>query len=158
MLVAIAQRLDRWIEARNVELRREGLPALAPCRIRVLGQTALLEQRVPLHLVATQDVDAIGDYEHEVEHELARLLRAEGKVLDPHAREAWMPKETHYHRAFGGAFVTLELADPEAILISKALKAPEKNRALITEYLARGASERFLGLAVRYGLELGDFV
>lgn len=158
MLLEIADKLDRWIAAQNLTLRGQGLPTLAPCHIRVLGQMALLEQHVPLHLVATQDVDAVGDYEHAVERELARLLRARGKELDPLAHEAWMPKDTRYRRLFTGAFVTLDVAEPEAVLISKALKAPVKNRALITEYLAQGASERFLALAARYKLSFEAFL
>ena len=70
MLIEVAEQLDHWMVAQNLELRREGLPAHSACRIRVLGQMALFEQRVPLHLVATQDVDAIGDYEHAVGREL----------------------------------------------------------------------------------------
>ena len=49
-------------------------------------------------------------------------------------------------------------AKPGAVLISKALKAPKKNQALITEYLAKGASERFFALARKYGVDLEQFV
>lgn len=45
-----------------------------------------------------------------------------------------------------------------AVLLSKALKAPAKNRSLLTEYLAMGASERFLELAEKYHLDLEQFV
>jgi len=157
MLLEVAEKLDQWIATENVALRGDG-SVLAPCRIRILGQMALFEQHVQLHLVATQDVDAVGDYENAVERELARLLRARGKELDPLAREAWMPKDTQYRRLFTGTFVKLDVAEPEAVLISKALKAPAKNRALITEYLAQGASERFLALANRYKLNLEEFL
>lgn len=158
VLLEVADKLDRWIAAENITLRRDGLPRLAPCRIRVVGQMALFEQHVPLHLVATQDVDATGDYEHAVERELVRLLRMEGKDLDPLAHEAWMPKDTQFRRLFTGSFVALDVAEPEAVLISKALKAPLKNRALITEYLAQGPSDRFLALAARYRLNLEEFL
>jgi hypothetical protein len=57
-----------------------------------------------------------------------------------------------------GPFVRLLLAEPEAILLSKAIKAPDKNRALITEYLAQGASDRFLELAKKYNLDLEQFL
>lgn len=46
----------------------------------------------------------------------------------------------------------------DALLISKALKAPHKNRALIIEYLARGATARFMRLAAKYKLDLESFV
>jgi len=69
-----------------------------------------------------------------------------------------MPKETRYTVLFSGEFVTLKVADMEAILISKALKAPRKNRALIVEYLARGATPRFMRLARKYGVDLESFL
>jgi hypothetical protein len=52
-----------------------------------------------------------------------------------------------YTCIYGGHFIKLSVADLDSILISKALKAPIKNRALITDYLARGASSQFLKMA-----------
>ena len=46
----------------------------------------------------------------------------------------------------------------EAVLVSKALKAPAKNRSLLTEYLAKGASQRFLDMAKKYGVDLEQFL
>jgi hypothetical protein len=69
-----------------------------------------------------------------------------------------MPREARYDAFFKGRFVRVLLADPESILLSKALKAPAKNRQLIVEYLASGASERFLGLARKYHVDLEQFL
>jgi hypothetical protein len=115
-------------------------------------------RKAPLHLVATKDVDVRADYTHAVESEFRRLLVKEGLELDPLGHEIWMPTETRYQVSFAGEFVTLELADMEAILLSKAPKAPTKNRALIVEYLAAGATERFLKMAEKYGLDLETFL
>lgn len=158
MLIEIAERLDAWVLERNLEARAEGLPRYPGCTIRLLGQTALLELGVALTLAATNDVDVQADYVSAVEAELRRLLKKAGKELDPLGREIWMPRETGYQRLFAGELVTLMVADEEAILISKALKAPAKNRALIVEYLARGASPRFMQLARKYRLDLESFV
>jgi hypothetical protein len=43
-------------------------------------------------------------------------------------------------------------------LILEALKAPVRNRPLMTEYLANGASERFLALASKYEVDLEQFL
>lgn len=158
MLSEVAALLDAWIIDQNVGLRREGLPTYQPCQIQVLGQTALLEAGLALQLVATKDVDVRANYEHAVEAEFHRLLRARGRELDPVGHEAWMPKETTYAPLYAGRFVTLLLADADAVLVSKALKAPAKNRSLLTEYLAKGASPRFLQLSKRYGIDLEQFV
>jgi hypothetical protein len=69
-----------------------------------------------------------------------------------------MPKETVYETFFAGSFVTLKIADEECVLLSKAAKAPKKNGALLTEYLARGPSERFMGLAAKYSVDLEQFI
>jgi len=57
MLVGIAERLDQWVVRQNLEAGREGFVRLSACRIRLLGQMALLELRAPLALAATNDVD-----------------------------------------------------------------------------------------------------
>jgi hypothetical protein len=158
MLAKIGQRLDSWIIEQNLEARAEGLPLLRACRIRVLGQTALLEQSSPLPLAITNDVDVFADYEHVVEREFRRLLEQEGMELDPVGQEIWMPRETMYSDLFVGPYVTVQVADVESILVSKALKAPVKNRTLIVEYLARGAGARFFEMAEKYELDLEQFL
>jgi hypothetical protein len=158
VLVSIARKLDRWVAEENVRRRADGGPSLKRCEIKVFGQAALLELQVPLTLAATSDVDVRATYEHPIEVRFRELLAAQGRHLDPVAHEAWMPRETRYEKLFDGALVALLVAEPEAILVSKALKAPLKNRALLTEYLAMGASERFLSLARKYGVSLEQFL
>ena len=158
MLVEVAARLDAWVVERNLESRAAGMLTLPPCTIHLLGQSALLEVGVPLTLTVTNDVDVHADYAYAIEAELRRLLKHAGKELDPVGEEIWMPKETQYAELFRGEFVTLKVADVEAILVSKALKAPHKNRALIVEYLARGASPRFMRLARKYRVDLESFL
>lgn len=158
MLRQVAMRLDAWVTARNLEARAEGLLPFRACRIRVVGQQALLEARCGLELNLTNDLDVHADYEHAVEVEFRRLLREVGLELDPVGHAAWMPRETRYSTLLEGEWVTMQLADADAVLLSKARKAPEKNRALIVEFLAKGASERFLALAKRYDLDLERFL
>ena len=158
MLIEVASRLDAWVTAHNVAARSAGMAALKPCRIRLLGQMALLESKTKLELNITNDVDVYADYEHAIETEFRRLLRVVGLNLDATGHEAWMPKETLYSSLFEGEYVTLQVADADAVLLSKALKAPRKNRALIVEFLAAGASERFFELAKKYRLELEQFL
>ena len=138
--------------------REQGLPAPTPCTIRLVGQMALLEANIGLTVLATQDVDVRADYDDSVRVEFQRLLAGLNLVLDPLGHEAWMPKETNYAPMFEGVYVTLLAADVDAVLVSKASKAPKKNSALIVEYLARGASERFFSLAAIYDVDLEEFV
>lgn len=149
--------LDQWVARENVRARADGTPAHRKCTIRVLGQAALWVAELDLTLTATQDLDAYADFDWAVQKELERLLAKDGKVLDPHGREIWMPSETRYSPLYQGTHVEAFVADPDAVLISKARKAPEKNAALITEYLAKGASERFFELAKKYAVDLEQF-
>jgi hypothetical protein len=158
MLLEIAEKLDDWVAAQNAEARLNGWAQRRACTIKVLGQVALMEKGVNLTLAATKDVDVYADYDSAVQKEFARLLMAEGHVLDPVGHEIWMPRETRYGKLYEGRFVKMFLADPEFVLLSKALKAPAKNRTLIVEYLAAGASDRFLELADKYHLKLEQFL
>jgi hypothetical protein len=158
MLPEMAHALDAWVARENRVRQREGSPGLPKCRIRLLGQMALFEQKVPLALVATNDVDVVADYPFPVEREFRRLVEREGKFIDPTPTEIWMPPETQYRLLVDGRWVRLEVAEVDAVLLSKALKAPEKNRQLVVEYLARGASSRFFDLADRHGLDLEAFL
>ncbi len=136
----------------------EGLAAPRPCKIRLLGQMALLETARDLDLALTNDVDVRADYDHAVGKEFERLLRRKGLILDPVGHEAWMPRETRYTPLFEGSYVTLLVADLDAVLVSKARMAPVKNAAIIRQYIARGASERFFDMARRYDVRLEQFV
>ena len=157
VLVDVFLALDQWVARENVRARADGTPTHKKCTIRVLGQAALWVAKVDLTLTATQDLDAYADYDWAVQKELERLLAKDGKVLDPHGHEVWMPRETRYDLLYEGTYVDARVADPDAVLISKACKAPEKNMGLITEYLAKGASERFFELAQKYAVDLEQF-
>ncbi len=153
----IFQALDQWVARENIRARAEGARSYPSCTVRVLGQAALWVAQLDLALTVTQDLDVYADYEWPVQQELERLLAENGKVLDPHGREVWMPVETRYEPLYEGRYVEALVADPDAVLISKALKAAQKNDALITEYLAKGASERFFDLARKYRVDLEQF-
>jgi hypothetical protein len=154
MLKRVAQRLDEWVSEQNLEARAAGLPMEPRCTIKVFGQSALLESELPLVLATTRDVDVKADYSHAVQRRFEALLAEEGRELDPVAHEAWMPRETRYTPLFEGKWVRLLVADPEAVLVSKALKDPAKNEQLLVQYLALGPSPRFLQLAAKYQVDL----
>lgn len=156
-LVQIFLTLDQWVARENVRARAEGARTYPKCTVRVLGQAALWVAQLDLALTVTQDLDAYANYERPVQQELERLLAESGKVFDPHGRGVWMPRETRYDPLYGGTYVEALVADPDAVLISKALKAAQKNEAPVTEYLAKGASERFFELARKYSVDLEQF-
>ncbi|QQR88917.1 MAG: hypothetical protein IPJ88_11885 [Myxococcales bacterium] len=158
MLVEVFAALNDWVERENQSFRRDGLPLYRPCKIRVFGQTALLESKIDLPLIATNDVDVYADYEHAVQMQFEKLLKQHGKVLDPVGHEGWMPKETQYQTVYQGTHIQGQIALADYVLLAKAIKAPQKNHQLIAAYLARGASDMFVELAKKYNVDLEGFV
>ena len=92
------------------------------------------------------------------ETQFDELLQKRGRHLDSDSEKIWMPPETDYHLFFQGQSVDGFLAHPDDVLISKALKAPDRNRSLIISYLSQGASQKFLKLAQKYHLDLKRFL
>jgi hypothetical protein len=158
MIVKVFKTLDKWVTKANSEMREQGLTTTKPFSIKILGQTALIEAHLKLELFATADVDVYANYEFMVKQEFERLLKKEGKVLDKFSDEIWMPEETEYELIYEGVNFKGYLAKPEYILISKALKAPVKNRELILNYIAQRPSDLFMKLAEKYNLNLDEYV
>ncbi len=55
MLKSVFKELDHWIEAENLKRAAEGVMRIAACEIKVIGQTALIESLLALHVPATMD-------------------------------------------------------------------------------------------------------
>jgi hypothetical protein len=136
VLVEIAERLDAWVVERNLDAQAAGMLRMPACTIRLLGQSALFEVGAPFSLAVTNDVVVRADYVSAIEGEFRRLLKLSGKELGPVGDEIWMPKETNYTQLFGGAFVTLEVADvgrkPEPPSRLKAFRMQSSDLALLT--------------------------
>lgn len=158
MLRKVIEKLDNWIEGENSHSQQAGILPIHYCEILVIGQTALIESKLSIHIAATVDVDIYKELEHSVMKKFESLLKENGKELDPVGHEAWMPKETQYEILFKGKWVTAKLAKPEYIMISKAKKAPGKNRELITDYIANDPPEEFFRLAEKYAIDLNQMM
>ena len=158
MIKKVLKQLDSWITQENQYVSTEGGLRIGKFTIKILGQHALFEAQIDLHLSATQDVDAKMNCDYAVKKKFNELLKPHGKHLDELSHEIWMPKETKYDDFYMGKNFKSYLAKPEYILLSKALKAPEKNKNLIIEYIAKGPDEVFLDLAKKYKVILEDFV
>jgi hypothetical protein len=158
MLYKVFAELDEWAIKASQKDIAEGLLPMGYCLIQVVGQTALLEAKLDIHLAATADVDLHQQIEYVFHKKLEELLKKRGKFLDPVGHEAWMPPETTFKTIFKGNYVEGAVAQPEYVLISKALKAPERNKELLAEYLASHPSDLFYTLAKKYKVPLEEFV
>ena len=158
MLKKICKKLDEWLLEENKARYEDGTVLFKKVEIKIVGQAALIEAKIQLSLLATMDVDAYMNCEFEVRKKFDDLLQEEDKHLDPNSKLVWMPEETEYQNFYLGKMLKVYLAKAEYILLSKALKAPDKNKDLIVEYLAKGASPLFQKLAVKYKLDLDKFL
>lgn len=104
--------------------------------IRVVGQTSLLADNVigvKFELEQTNDFDAFVKATNPIESILRSLLQEYGLSFDNLSGEIWMPKDTVWENCFEGDLVTILKARAIDVLVSKAIKAPVKNRKLVTD-------------------------
>lgn len=155
ILREIFNTLNDWIEAENQTARSEGLIFIDDCRFQLLGQSALMCSDIGIEIRATADLDAYTNAQYSVIKYLDNLLLPYGMKFDTLSKEIWMPEETKYTPFYSGSHVTVELAEVEYLLVSKAKFAMEKNRPLLIEYLSKEPTELFFELAEKYKLDLG---
>lgn len=158
MIKTAFHKLNQWIEEQNRARTEEGLTKIQRVEIRVVGQTALVESGLSLSFPETIDVDAFHKMTYEVWKKFDGILQTFGRRLDPLSHEIWMPDETSYNLVYKAKWVAGFIAQPEYILISKALKAPDKNRSILIQYLIKGPSQKFLNLAKKYNIDFERFV
>ncbi len=148
--------LDRRIEILAKERVETGGLKIAKAEIRVLGQMSLLantEVSSQIALAETADLDALLRTEYIVERELRRILKDHGFIYDESSNEIWIPAGARFEALFEFPNVVVTRIDPESALVSKAVKAKEKNKILLRQALA---SENFPGLAERIKNAGGD--
>ena len=142
----------------NRELREEGALEIPRFFIKILGQTALIEARLDLTLFATLYIDAYANFNSYAKTLFSKLLEKHGLFYDELSNEIWMPVETEYKLIFKGETFDGFLAKPEFVLLSKLLKAPDKNRNIIIEYLSKGPADLFMSLCKHYEINLKEFL
>lgn len=133
--------LDQRIDEINEERRFEGLPGATKVEIRLLGQMSLLANEkvsAELHLAQTADLDAFLQMEHFVKIEFKKLLMDAKLVYDEDSHLVWIPSSARFEEIFRYKNFSVLAIDPESALVSKAVKAPEKNKQLIREAIVSG--------------------
>ncbi len=135
-LRSIFEQLNGRIEELNQNRHVERGPIIAKADVKLLGQMSLLaNQKVSLllSLAQTADLDALLDMDSAVKKELNIILKKHGLIYDEDSPKVWQPEGTRFDLLFDLKNVHVTAMDPESVLVSKAVKAPEKNRQLIRE-------------------------
>jgi hypothetical protein len=148
-LEALFKELDVRMEAINLERRNEGAMTVSRAEVKILGQMSLLANEkvsMLLTLAQTADMDALLIMDSVLKEELKQLLKKYGLVYDEDSYLIWIPNGAAFEALFDFKNVTVKVIDPESAVVSKAVKAPEKNKQLIREAIASG---KFKGLVDR---------
>ena len=129
--IDILEELNSRLTELNAERQSEELPLLNPIKIKILGQFSLLINPAiegKLHPTATVDVDALLSCEWICKVEFKRLLQEHGYAYDELSNEIWIPQDAQFVEIFRSRFVWCDSLSPLDALVSKAIKAPEKNK------------------------------
>lgn len=142
----IGEELDKRIKQADEESYADQGIGLVPKEIelKIMGQLALLADdniSSKFELNTTFDLDAHVKASVEVSRILDQLLNENGLALDKLSREIWMPPDTVWETFYEGDYVKIFKARPIDVLVSKAVKAPVKNKRLITDAIAIYGSE-----------------
>ncbi|MCC7442929.1 MAG: hypothetical protein IT285_14950 [Bdellovibrionales bacterium] len=159
-LRALFTELDRIVDRLNAEARAEGMRLVPKAKIRLLGQMSLMVNEkvsAALFLAQTADLDAMLEMENVVKGEFVNLLKVNGLVYDEDSPLIWIPPGAKFDKLFDFEHLAVESIDPESTLVSKAVKAPEKNLQLIRQAIASGAFPTLMDRIVNAGGDLERF-
>lgn len=130
--------------------------------VRVLGQQGLLIRRASLPdlgLAATTDFDAIIKEEPPLGGIFKNLLRDEGLTYDEQSGYIWLPEEVTYEVVYESPSIRIDSPLPIYLIVSKAVKAPEKNRQLVAAAIAEDEfGEQLLALLEKYEVDINAFI
>ncbi len=154
----IFEELNERIRSENEEREKLGSLKLRPIEVRIMGQASLLANEFAasiLTLAMTNDLDAVVEENQAFVISVLKkeILPKYDLRLDDDSELVWIPPGSTFDTLFDSRFVRVKLLDPESTLVSKAVKAKEKNKVLIVDAIA---SEKFPDLMRRIEENGGD--
>ena len=144
-----------------IERRTEGLSPLSRAAVTLLGQMSLLAQEevsAILTLAQTGDMDALLEMDFVVKVELKKILEDQGFLYDEDSPLIWIPPGATFKKLFEFDWVEVRVIDAESALVSKAIKAPNKNKVLIREAIASENFPKLVDRILSGGGLLEDFL
>lgn len=160
-LEALFKQLDSRIDEINAARRKDTVPRVQRCEVKLLGQVSLLANdkvAAVLSLAQTADIDALLTMDVVVRREFKLILRKFGFLYDEDSYLIWIPKRAKFAQLFDYKNVAVKIIDPESTLVSKAVKAPKKNRQLIREAIASGEFQGLVDRILECGGDLSVFI
>lgn len=133
------EKLFEQLDAVIAQYEKDNDLTLQKTHITIMGQLALLlhpEAKLDqLDLAATRDLDAIVKGANQTFLELKKQLEKFHFIYDMDSEKIWLPKNYTTTHFYSSSKLIVNIVDPIFILVSKALKAKEKNKKLIQQAL-----------------------
>ena len=152
---AIIERVIKRYEESVREQNKTRHSLYGQLSIVILGQQGLLVRKAELsglNLLATTDFDALLKGEPPLEDVFKRFLREEGISYDEESIYIWLPDETRYELLYESKEVKVESPYPIYLIVSKAVKAPRKNKQLVIDAISKYGDELLI-LMERYNVD-----
>ena len=159
LLQDLIERIEASILLANAERGSEGLPEFGQVEIRLLGQFGLLvhpKASSELQPAATRDIDATLRGEWSARWIVRSVINQSGYTYDDLSNEIWLPPEAQFELLHDSQCLKVEVIAPLFNLLSKAVKAPERNRNLIVEGIAVYGDE-LIALLTAHGVNIDYF-
>ncbi len=129
-------------------------------QVTVLGQQGLLIRQASLKelsIINTTDFDGLLNGEPPLEDIFKNIIREEGLSYDEQSKYIWLPEETTYELIYKSEFIEVLSPLPIYLIVSKAVKAPEKNRQLVLQAIEY-YQDSLIELLEKYGADLNYFI
>jgi hypothetical protein len=131
-MTTLFHQLDEFIIVYNRDRLEDGGLSLPRQTLKIVGQFALLLSNLPFEVTATSDLDHVGEIDHAVKKELARLLLEKNIHLETDTHLIWIPKNTSYTKFYDGLALVVLLAEPSAVLKAKQKFNRPKDARVVT--------------------------
>ena len=160
MIEQLVRALELRIERLNKERLSDGEAPLPKLTLVLLGQFALFADpavRSRFHLSATRDLDALIEGGWNARALVKEALAELNFEYDDLSREIWMPAEATQWLVYDSQLLTVKAFDAISVIVSKAVKAPAKNRYIVRQGLMLYGDE-LAQLITRYGGIIEEFL
>ncbi len=161
LLKTIFIQLNKLILKENKNRMDDGTLLVPKSQIIILGQSSLLSQPALtafLSLAQTGDLDALLRADSFVKKQLELLLSKHGLIYDEDSPLIFVPKNSRFTLFLDLPLLEVKIIDPESALVSKAVKAPEKNKQLIRQAIASEEYSALVDRIIENGGKLKNFV
>lgn len=135
-LLAIFKELDEWMGAHNTDLGAGDGAKLDPIEVHVLGQLSLLANDVVANVLTLQNTNDLDARLRKNDWNIKRILNRKilpkyGLHLDSQSEDIWVAPGHKFELLQDFKNVRVKLLEAESALVSKAVKAKEKNKVLM---------------------------